>query len=48
MAENGYIGRVTGAGVQSVKAPITPVKTKGTKTVQRGDDLRAKSGKTGK
>lgn len=48
MAENGYIGRVTGAGAQSVKAPITPAKSKGTKTVQRGDDLRGKSGKTGK
>jgi hypothetical protein len=40
MAEKSYTGKISNAGPQVVKAPVSPSNKKGKSTVKKGDDLR--------
>lgn len=40
MADKSYTGKITNAGPQVVKAPVSPVNKKGKSIVKKGDDLR--------
>ena len=40
--KNGYVGKISNAGVQVVEAPVKPKAKKGKTVVKKGDDLRSK------
>jgi len=40
MANNGYAGKISNAGVQKVQAPMAQNAKKGKGTVKKGEDLR--------
>ena len=43
MSKNNFlVGKVSGSGVQNIKAPVTQNKKTGKSAVKRGDDLRTK------
>ena len=39
---NALVGKISGSGVQNIKAPVAQNKKPGKSTVKRGDDLRVK------
>lgn len=42
---NVLVGKISGSGVQNIKAPVTQNKKTGKSSVKKGDDLRTGKGK---